>query len=312
MAKSVNRAKILAKLKSRTKGAWKSSRDKEAAAKGGRLPGGIVRGVAQLRAWRLGETKKGDPMYEFKFVCLEPAEYAGVKFSHFHFIKASTKKTVKDKTDDLSNDVQLMGGETEGTTEETLCDVLDDLCKEKPYVYFDTWMGTPSKQYPNPSVNVSIQGKADDFEPPEEEDDEEVDEDEDEDAEEEEETDEDEEGEEEEAEEKPRKKPGKKPAKKPSRKPKKEEEEEEEETEDEEDEDEDAEEEDNEEAEEEEADIDPQVDDVWNYKPGPKAKLEEYVVTKVSKKTQTVDLKRVRDKKVFPKVPWDKLEGAAE
>ncbi len=313
MAK-VSKSVLLAKMKKRAKGAWKKSQKAETKVKGQTLPDGIVRGVARLSSYKFDSTKKGDPYFSITGIVVEPEELAGARASIQHFIKATQQKTVQDKLDGLSSDMQLLGCEVEGTDIDDLPQILQDRCDEKPYFYFNTWKPPADKRNPNPSTLVFIQGIAEDYEGAEE-DEEEVEDEEDNTEEEEEEEEEEseeeeaeeEEGEEEEEEKKPRKKPkpaaGGKGGKKPPRKkaPPAEESEEEE-----------GEEEEEEESEEEEEGSEewtPAKGEVYLYKATPKGKAEEVEVKAVNTEKETVKVQRVRDEKVFANVPWTALQG---
>lgn len=315
MAK-VNKSQLLAKMKKRAKGAWSRARSTEAKARGSTLPGGITRGVAQFTSYKFDADKKGNPYFMLTGIVKEPAEFAGCRATVFHGIRETQTKTVEDKLDALSADIQLLGGETEGTDIDDLPGILDGLVKEKPHFYYNTWQ--PEGQ----QTMVFIQGLADDWEPeddedaeeePEEEDDEEEGEEgeedpeaeeeepeeeddepaEDEEPEEEDDEEEPEDDEEEEPEPEPKPKgkpktgkPAEKPASKPKPKPKKEPEP------------------------EPEPEWEPAKGEVYLYKFSPKSKAEEAEITAVDTKTKTVSVKRVKDGKGFKGVKWDALEGA--
>lgn len=284
---NVNKAKLLAKMKKTAKGAWNSARDAAPKVKGQTLPGGIVRGVAQLSSYDFNEDKKGTVYFKLSFTVFEPEEFAGAKANVFHRIKATQNKTVADKLAELSSDLQLCGVDTSGTTEDDLPDLCQQAVDAAPFVYFNTWKPPADKMNPDPQTLVFLQGLADDWNPPDAGEGEAVEEEED--------------AEEEEAEEEeappPAPKPtagkgGKKPTAKTAPEPEPE-----------------AEEEPEAEA-EEEGDWEPAKGEIYNFKSNPKVKPSEHEVVKVDTKAKTVDLKSVVSGKTFAKVAWDRLEGA--
>ena len=268
----------MAKLKKKSKGAWKRSRESAPAAKGSMLPDGIVRGVAKLSSYKFDEDKNGNPYFMLTGIVVEPSELAGQRATASHFIKETQSKTVEQKLDGLSSDVQLLGGDVDGTEIDDLPGIIEGLVAEGPHFFFNTWKPD------NGQTMVFIQGLADDWEPEEEDADEEEEDDADEDSEDEEDEDEDE-GDAEEADA--------------------------EDEEDEEDEDGGEDEEDEEDAEEDEDDWEPAKGDIYLYKASPRGKGKECSVSSVNKTNQTVGLKRVEDSKVFKAVAWDKLEDPA-
>lgn len=307
MSAATEKAKIIAKLKAKAKGSWKKVKDKAPKVRTQGLPPGIKNGVARFVSYDLGETKKDkDPYFKLNFVCVRPEEHLGRRFSVFHFINDSEYATVEDNLENLSGDIQHLGGDTSASNDvPDICPILDECAENKPFIKFDTW----AKKSNGETAYAIKEGVTDEDEleeltnevPEEEVEDEE--------------------------EAKPAKKSSKatpNKAKKKSKPVEEEvEEEEEEESEDEEVEDEEDTEED-EEADEEESedeeegsdeegdDFEPALEDIYGYKDpklGKKAKTEDCEVIKVTKKTRTVDLKHVKSKKVFKAVSWDDLES---
>lgn len=346
MAKQVSKSQVLAKVKRRAKGAWDRSRQRAAKAKGAQLPDGIVRGVAQFTDYKMSEDKKGNPYVILQGVVKDPEDCDGMNCSVAHFIRETKTKTVEDKLDNLSSDLQLLTGDgpvnEEGLTVaesdvDDWPDILDHLKEARPFFLFNTWKPADG------DVMVFIQGLAEDWEPDEEE---AVEDDEDQEA-------EDQEGEEEEV-------AGADTWAEGDRVEvdgdwsgtvasidsdttatvtadedatdyevvlesltalEDEEEGEEEPPEEEEGEDEGGDEEPPEDDEEEDAageDDDeeapwvPLKGDVYLYKASSKGKPREVEVVTVNKGQETVSVKRVDDGKTFKGVSWDKLEGAEE
>jgi len=140
MAASTEQAKLINKLKMKTKGAWNESRSVDARAKGSQLPGGIINGVAKLSSWKMGEDKNGNVYFMINGIVVEPSEYAGQRATVSHFISETKTKTVKQKLDALSSDLQLLRpGSTEGTDIDDVPGILAELCEEQRHFYFNTW-----------------------------------------------------------------------------------------------------------------------------------------------------------------------------
>lgn len=281
MAKA-SRSKLMNKLKKRSKGGWKRARSAEAKAKGSQLPGGLINAIAKLSAWKMDEDKNGNPYFTLTGTVKEPEEYEGMKATVMHFIKATQTKTVEDKLEELSSDLQLLSGDqpmgvngvrVSESDVDDLPDIIEGLVEDGPYFKFNTWKPDEDR-----SAMVFIQGLADDYEGDDEDEDYEE-----EDAEE-------DDGEEEEYDEDDA-----------------EEEDGDDEDEEEEEADDDA---DDDEEEDEDDDWEPQKEDVYLYKASPRGKPQECEVRTVSVKAKAVTLKRVSDGKVFKGVSWDKLEGA--
>lgn len=151
---TVEEAKKRAILKQRVKGDFADAKDKAPVVRQGfELPDKIKNGSARFAGYTFDLTETGDPMFQLKFVCLEPQEVEGRQFRLAHFINNSQWSTVKDNTIKLCSDIQLIGGE--GCTSEcdpndvlTLFPLLDDLSEEKPFVEYHTWKRT-TKSGPN-------------------------------------------------------------------------------------------------------------------------------------------------------------------
>lgn len=303
--KSVTSNKALLKLKAKAKGAWNRSRKKEPKAAMGNLPPNVQGGVARFSSYKIDLDKKGDPYVVLTGIALEPENVQGKRVSKTHFIKAGKETTVEDKLDKLCSDLQLISGESLDEVDlDAISEFLDSLAKDKPYYGFNTWLGRATKAFPNPQVQINIEGPVEweGEEPEEEEEEEEVDED----------TDDEEEDEEEEETPKRTKKPvkkaaakssasgGKKPPKKKTAKAEEEDEPEDEEEEDEED-------VDNDEDEEgEEASL-PAKGDIYLFKPKGKKEAIEVKVVLVNEDESTVKVKEVEGGRLHPDVPFDKL-----
>jgi len=271
MAK-VSKSKLLAKLKKRAKGAWSRSREQAPKAKGSQLPGGIIRGVAQLSSYKLDEDKNGNPYFMITGIVKSPEELAGARAMVSHFIRVTQArggrpgKSVEDKLNELSSDLQLLGIDVEGIDLDDIPDILKARVAEKPHFYFNTFAPPPTKDNPSPGTFVFVQGLAEDWEdddgeeePEDEEDDEEPDDDDD--------DDEEEKG-------------------KDTGEDEKSDEDEEPET------------------------FIPEKEEVYGYKATAKGAKADCEVTAVQKSRETVSLKRLSDSKTFKNVPWSKLEDA--
>jgi hypothetical protein len=142
-------AKAKAKLQKTAAAAYSKSKEKPSQVKkGGGVPAPIKGGASQFVGYEFGETEKSDPMFQLKFVILEPEEHAGRQFRLFHFINESQYSTVEDATDKLTSDVQLLGGEgcTAGTDSVLdLFPILDTISQDKPFMEFDSWVHTFGK-----------------------------------------------------------------------------------------------------------------------------------------------------------------------
>lgn len=282
MAES-SQSKLLADVKKKAKGAWKRSREVAPKAKGQSLPDNLVRAVAQLSSYKLARDKNGNPYFSIKGIGVEPPEIDGASVSVMHFIRETEQKSVEKRLDDLASDIKLLAGDDsilDDTEIDDIPKVLAKLCKEGPYFYFSTWRPPADKNNPSPGQFVFIQGRADDFCEPEENE-EEAEENEEESEEkvdvEEEDVEYDERGE-------------------------AEEEEEEEEAEEEE--------EEEEEKEGEAGEWEPDVGEVYGFKPPRARNAVDGEITTVNKRAKTVTFKA--GNKVYKNVRWERLIGAGE
>ena len=160
-SKPKGKSKLMNKLKKTAKGSWKRSREKAPQAKGSQLPGGIIRGVAQLSSYKFDEDKNGNPYFFLTGVVKEPEELAGCKASAQHFIKETQQKSVQDKLDGLSSDLQLLGAQLEGTNIDDIPGIIADLVKQKPHFLFNT---VSFKDDQGERTYVFIQGLAEGWE----------------------------------------------------------------------------------------------------------------------------------------------------
>lgn len=283
MAK-VNKSRIVGKIKKRSKGAWKKSRSKQASARGQQLPGGIVRGVAQFSSYNIDENDNKVPFISLTGIVKEPEEYRGARATVTHRFEETERESIEDKMDKFSSDLQLLGCDTEGTTEDDWDGLLAELVKDKPHFYFNTreWEFTGRDGSTVKGTTVFIQGLAEDWD-----DDDEVPNDD--------EPEDDEDGEDNEPDDEP-----------------------EDDDDDSADDDGDDSEDDSDEDGDDDGNDDDEGDDDWVPEKGDiylhqvnsRAKAREVEVQSVNKSEETVNVKRVDDGKVFKDVPWDKLQGA--
>jgi hypothetical protein len=172
MAKMTSQSSAIAALKKVSKGAFKDSRNVEAKPGGfSNLPGGIRNGVGRVVSTDLvmSEDKgKGSyPVATIKFVTREPIDYEGVQQTIFFNFHDSEKRSVKDVMDNFCSDLQLLGIDTSSAEDEdNILGLLDDLTEKKPYFLFNTSRGKATKEFPNPTTFVNIQGLAVDYTPP--------------------------------------------------------------------------------------------------------------------------------------------------
>jgi len=164
MAK-VNKSRIIGKIKKRSKGAWKKSRGKAASARGQQLPGGIVRGVAQFSSFNIDENDNKVPFISLTGIVKEPEEYRGARATVTHRFEETENDSIESKMDKFSSDLQLLGSDTEGTTEDDWDGLLAELVKDKPHFYFNTraWSFTGRDGSTIEGTTVFIQGLAEDW-----------------------------------------------------------------------------------------------------------------------------------------------------
>lgn len=158
-------SKWLSKVKKTTKGGWKKARNTQAKARGAKLPPGIIRGVAQLIGIRTDENDRGTPTVSFRCVVKEPSEHGGIQFYVNHRFEESAYRTLEENLERFASDLQLLGQETEGTTEDDWDDLLGNLEEEKPHFYFNSFEWESNGRT---GVSATIQGVAEDFEESEE------------------------------------------------------------------------------------------------------------------------------------------------
>lgn len=151
------------KVKKKTKGSWKAARNVAAKPRGQRLPGGLIRAVGQLDEVIADETDDGTPRVAFKCICRDPSEHAGAQFYISHYFEEPRygDRTLDDVLAEFSTDLQLLGADTEDTTEEDWERLMEELTEAKPYFYFNSRAG---KKNPD-RVYFSIQGLAEDYDP---------------------------------------------------------------------------------------------------------------------------------------------------
>lgn len=285
--------KITQAMKRTSKGAEKKAKDTEPEVKGQQLPGGLINATAQFTKYKVGMAKNKFPYLILTGIVQEPSEFQGARAQRSYFLsppKKKGQKTLAEKYEGMFSDLQLLGINTSEMSGTTVLDeviiALKDLQEEKPLFLFNTW----KPDDPNSDTMVFIQGLAD-----EQSDDEMYEEDEEEDSDEAEEDEEEseEEGDEEEYEE----------DEEEGDEYEDEEEEETEETEEAE--------EDEEETEDDES-WEPEKGELYGYAVNSTAQAYPCEIIKVSKRNRTVDLKRVKDDKVFKSKSWDNLQDYEE
>ena len=143
---TAKKSKLINKLKKKSKGAWKRSKKVEAKAKGRQLPGGLENAVAKLVDYKFDEDKNHNPYFQLIGTVVEPEEYKGMRCVISHFIAESQTKTVEDKLDGLSNDLQLFGVETTGLDIGEIPEAIEALVEEGPFFLFRTWKPDEDRQ----------------------------------------------------------------------------------------------------------------------------------------------------------------------
>ena len=166
MAKK-SQSMILSKINKAAPGAHKTHKDGEGVVRGAGLPDGIERGVAEFQSWKLDEQKsgkhKGTPYVSFTSVVHEPDDCKGLKATKTIFIRKTQSKTAEDKVGEVYNEVKLLGGDTSGCKDlAAVLGLLDDL--KGNMHYFHTWKQKPTKEWPNPQVQVQFDGLATNYE----------------------------------------------------------------------------------------------------------------------------------------------------
>ena len=133
---------------------------------GGGLPAGIETGVAQLvdaTFGVVGEGKKFAGEYYFRAagVVKLPKEHNGVPIEGLQTsimeMMCSTPGRKREMIDDhfewVLNQLRLLGVDTESVNGNNLEATVAALKKAMPHFRFRTWMGQPTDEYPNPRVN---------------------------------------------------------------------------------------------------------------------------------------------------------------
>lgn len=138
MAANTKFSKAIQKMKKIGKGAWSRSRQKEAKARGARLPGGLINAVAKLSSYNIGEYDNGTPFVSITGIVVEPEEHAGVRAVTKHRLEENDRQTIDEAFDKLSSDIQLLGGKTDEMSEDDIPKELTRLCKASPYYKFNT------------------------------------------------------------------------------------------------------------------------------------------------------------------------------
>lgn len=264
-------SKWMSKVKKTTKGGWKRAANTKAKARGQKLPAGIVRGVARLVSIKTGETDRGVPTLSFKAEVMSPEESSGITFFINHRFQETAYRSLEENLERFSSDLQLLGADTEGTSEDDWGPILEELEETKPFFLFNSFEWEANGRT---GVSATIQGLAEDWEDdskeeenhgmgpaPWDQDNDDQDND--------------------------------------------DQEEDDQEEDDPEDQDDDDPEDDD--PEDDDQDFEPQVGDVWNYKATARSKPKEVEVLKVNLKAKTVDLKVLETGKTIKKVSWDDL-----
>jgi len=170
MTVDAGQSKILAKLQSRSKGAYDKVKGAEAQAGGRSLPGGIEGGVAVCTDAKLGETEKaGDPFFFIYSSVTEPSEYNGIFNGMFYGLTEDQWATYDEKLGRLISDLKLMGFgdivENASSEGDMLVQVIEHIKTNKPAFIFNT--GKRARK--NGDYSVFIQGCPEgDYVPPSE------------------------------------------------------------------------------------------------------------------------------------------------
>lgn len=183
--KQVSNSLWTEKFQKMTKGAFNKSKTKTPVAKGAKLPGGIVGGVATIEKF-YQKCDDNIPSCHLSAVVLLPEEYKGVKFNKSYFFNdmkdgnGKVIKTSSERVDDFTNDLLLLGAEIEDITEAEIKNALTSLQENETCFEFNTVAWEMNKKQ---GVSIYIQKvteKPDDEEIEYEEDEEETQEDDDE------------------------------------------------------------------------------------------------------------------------------------
>lgn len=190
MAKTSSKGSLLAR-KLKNENIREETRHKEAEApKGGSLPPGIEGGIARIRTIKfspiLKGDNKGDVLLYVDAIAVEPKEFTedlGDGRTRKHKIEGRmvqfgsiTIGDVKGRGDSegftfaeqwakAENRLKLCGIPMEDIEDDEIEEVVPTFAEENElYVRFRTWQGQPTKQFPNPRVNVVLEGPEEDYE----------------------------------------------------------------------------------------------------------------------------------------------------
>lgn len=157
---TTSRTAFINKLQKRATAGWGAAKAKAAKPKGQRLPGTIVGGIAKLTLGGPSTCKldkKGNPYFRFGGGVISPPECFGIQATVFHSITANKNKTIDDKLDGLSSDLQLIGLDLDQIDIGDVSDALAELVAAgETYILFNTWQPDPTRD-----SFVFIQGIAD-------------------------------------------------------------------------------------------------------------------------------------------------------
>lgn len=170
----------------------KETRYKEAKPPGGgNLPAGIEAGVAKLTRLDFPLYKsgpyEGQPMLYYHGVCVQPDEIEteqgtvktkGLLVQPRNIPLCDTTNwegnpvSFDDNFAKAENQLKLLGVPTEDIDDDTFTEDVEEYCKtEDIYFAFRTWSRDPTKENPNPRVNVVVTGVLEDFDPGDDDDD---------------------------------------------------------------------------------------------------------------------------------------------
>lgn len=165
---------IIAKLGDRAKKAHQQSAAKPVNYGNPTVPAGIEAGVAQLDKITFGTFKegpnKGKPYFMASGIIKEPREVDGTPVQGLRTQigpiplcdtpqSKGKKQKLEDHYDDMLNEVRkLLGKDAEAPSIDELEDVVNHLNETQPNFRFRTWKSNPSKEFPNPRVNHQWNG----------------------------------------------------------------------------------------------------------------------------------------------------------
>jgi hypothetical protein len=142
MPTTIEKQKFLKGFKTRAKGGWKKKAVQEPKARGQALPPGLIGAVAQVSSYRMGEYEDHSPYVTIVGIG-KSDEVAGMRVNIGHTIKETESKTIDKCMDDLSADLQLLGGvmvDKQGNprSEDEIPKILDEIIARKPHFTFNT------------------------------------------------------------------------------------------------------------------------------------------------------------------------------